>query len=92
MHGVLCLPCKAQYVSAHDHVRVCVYVCRYHLFGETGTYAMLMEGSGIPDKLHMSDQCAKRIMARQEARRRRLEVRTCVCDCVGIVFVCLLRV
>ncbi len=50
---------------------ICV-VCRYHLFGETGTLAMLMESSGVPDRLHMSDACYQRIMARQSERRRKM--------------------
>ena len=42
---------------------------RYHLFGDTVTYAMLMESHGEPDRVHVSAATAARLQTRQEARR-----------------------
>ena len=49
-------------------VPVCLDVCRYHLFGDTANYAMLMESNGVPDMIHVSEEAYEKLNKRQEER------------------------
>jgi hypothetical protein len=62
--------------ASHVHVpRRAVPLDRYHLFGDTTNYAMLMESNGVPDAVHISEEAYILLSSRQE---QRLAVRCCL--------------
>ena len=61
-------------------------VDRYHLFGDTAHKAMLMESTGVPDAVHISEEAYLHIRRRQMESDQVLVTHTshnvlCLCLC-----------